>query len=296
MITIYMRCYKQIFLYTWLCALCLLGGGLLAGQEDYGRESVQYTLAVRPISMQEFRLPPEAKTLLQEQIAAQFSPVGGFKIVSVQGSRREFDPGTEASPGSSAEAKTKTETETEADIMLSTEIKNYTIEADSKIGFIVKLKLLLTLESGRVRLNGLPHRIEVSAIGNGSTSFAAESRAIGDISNEFRRALLKSPVVSRPAAQAPALRISDTLAGRVVLNQGGKAGIRRGAEYSPANSDNGLIKVAAVYPEFAEGHIVFGRDALTIGTLMERRGKGRLRTALEGTYYFYQSGNTESPA
>ncbi|MCF7949618.1 MAG: hypothetical protein K9M94_13600 [Spirochaetia bacterium] len=286
-----MRCYKQIFLYVWLCALCLLGGGLLAGQ-DSGRQSGLFTLAVRPISTQEFSLSPESKTLLQERVAAQFSHVGGFKRVSVQGSSREFDSGT--------------------DIILSTEIQNYRIEADQNLGYIVRLKILLTLESGRGRLNGLPYRIEVAAIGHGSSSFAAESRAIGDISNDFRRALLKSPVVGRPAAQqasphtdqqktsqaarqAAALRISDTLAGRVVLNQGGKAGILRGAEYGPAHSDGGLIKVAAVYPEFAEGHIVFGRDALAIGTLMEQRGQGRLRTALEGTY-FYRSGTTDSPA
>ncbi|MFO8124861.1 MAG: hypothetical protein R6T97_00075, partial [Yoonia sp.] len=111
------------------------------------------------------------------------------------------------------------------------------------------------------------------------------------ISNEFRLALLKSPVVRRPATQqatqngiqtaqqASALRISDTLAGRVVLNQGEKSGIRRGAEYGPANGDRGLVKLAAVYPEFAEGHIVFGREVLTVGTLMERRGKGRLQNA-----------------
>ena len=339
MITIYMRYYKQILLYAWLCALCLLGGGLLAGQ-DYGMGSGQYTLAVCPISTQEFRLSSESKTLLQERIAAQFSPVGGFKIVSVQDSSRDYDPGTGPSSStssvSSSETEAETEAETEVDIILSTEIKNYTIEVDPKIGYVVKLKLLLTLESGRVRMNGLPYRIEVSAIGNGSTSFAAESRAIGDISNEFRRALLKSPVVIRPAAQPggqqahqaqpatqqatqsatrqgdqqtdrqdaqqtgevkvhdPALRISDALAGRVVLNQGGKVGIRRGAEYGPANGDRGLVKVAAVYPEFAEGHIVYGRDAMPIGTLMERRGKASLRTALEGTY-FYRSGNAESP-
>lgn len=297
MITVYMRYYKQIFLYAWLCAFCLLGGGFLAGQ-NYGVEPGQYTLAVRPISTQEFRLSPELKTLLQERIAAQFSPVGGGKVVSVRSSR-DFESGT----GPSSLSETENETEAEADIILSTEIRNYVIEADQKLGYIVTLELLLTLQSGRVRLNGLPHRIEVKAIGNGSSSFAAASRAIGDISNEFRRALLKSPAMSRPAAQqtvhassqAPALRISDTLAGRVVLNQGRKANIRRGAEYGPANGDKGLVKVAAVYPEFAEAHIVFGNEAMPIGTLMEQRGEGRMRTALEGTY-FYRTGSSEIPA
>ncbi|MFO7729934.1 MAG: hypothetical protein R6V86_04120 [Spirochaetia bacterium] len=324
-----MRYYKGIFLYVSVCALCMLGGGVLAGQE-YGGTSGQYTLAVRPLSAQEFELAPESKTLLLERIAAQFSHVGGFQLVSVQGSSREPDlnRGPDLNPDADPEAESSALSSAEAntDIILDTEIKNYAIETDSKIGYIVKLELLLTLESGKDRLTGLPHRIEVSAIGNGSTSFAAESRAIGDISNEFRRALLASPVVTRPAVresarqpgqpgeqtgqtgqpaapqkgtqtaqQAPGLRISDTLAGRVVLNQGEKAGIRRGGEYGPANGDKGLVKVAAVYPEFAEGHVVYGRDVLLIGTLMEQRGKGRLRTALEGTY-FYRSDNTESPA
>src|SRR6056297_3365684 len=155
MIPSYMRCHQQIFFYVWLCMFCLLGGGLLVGP-DYGKQAALYTLAVRPISTQEFSLSPESKTLLQERIAAQFSPVGGFKIVSVQGSSRDLDSGTESSSSSLSE--------TEADIILSTEIKNYVVEADQKIDYIVRLKILLTLESGRGQLNGLPYRIEVSAI------------------------------------------------------------------------------------------------------------------------------------
>jgi len=113
MITIYMRYYKQILLYAWLCALFLLGGGLLAGQ-DYGMGSGQYTLAVCPISTQEFRLSSESKTLLQERIAAQFSPVGGFKIVSVQDSSRDYDPGTGPSSSTSSVSSSETEAESEA--------------------------------------------------------------------------------------------------------------------------------------------------------------------------------------
>ncbi len=232
--------------------LCTAGTAAL-----YAQEEPEHTVTVHPVEANEFPLSSDGLVLFQHKLEHQFTLLGNFQI----------DP-----PGN-------TSSDTSSDIMLFTEIKEYAIESDGDVGFIVRLEILHSLKHRGERTGQKDEWIEVKTLGTGESSFAALLSAVEHGVEEFRRKLLQSALL------APGMRVLDSFAGRVIINQGEGSGVKRGYEYKTDSGDAALLKVAAVYPELAEAHVLYGRDILVEGALLEKTGKIGMRWALEGSYH-----------
>lgn len=211
--------------------------------------------------------PEELLTLLHARLSALFPAVGEFKTV---------------------------EAENEAGVLLTPTITKYAPASDEELGLIIELRLMLELQEGekakgmQASRRSLPYRTEIKAIGTGETHSAAMLRAVDEAVLEYRYRLLESPVLGTEEEQQ-ALRVNDTLAGRVILDRGARNGLRTGDEYRTDTQAPALLKIAAVYPEFAEGHVLYGREQLPVGTRLQPVRQFGLRTALEGNYVYRMS-------
>ena len=224
-------------------------------------------LMVRPVNSTSpvGQVPEELQTLLHARLSAIFPALGEFEIV---------------------------ESESESGVLLAPTLKGYAPAHDESLGVTIELLLILELQEGPLGSpRTLPYRTEIKAIGSGETQYAAMLRAVDGAALEYRRRILESPVLGT-AKDQQALRVKDTLAGRVILNGGARSGLVVGSEYQPPVKAEdrahagALLKIAAVYPEFAEAHVVYGRQQLVLGTRLEPVQQFGLRTAIEGNYVY----------
>ncbi len=239
-------------------------------------EEAVETLMVQPILLDPAadQPPEELQTLLYARLSGIFPALGGFETVA---------------------------SESESGVLLTPTIQGYVPAHDETLGVTIELRLMLELQEGpRSSDRNLPYRTEIKAIGNGETHSAAMLRAVDGVVREYRRRLLDSPVFGRAEDQA-VVRVKDTLAGRVILNRGARNGLEVGSEYQLSFSaqstthHGALLKLAAVYPEFAEAHVVYGRQQLGLGTRLDPVPQLGLRTAIEGNYV-YRMGTRQTVA
>ncbi len=211
--------------------------------------------------------PAEILELLRQRLIELFISLGGFEAV---------------------------EAENAAQILLEPAVTDYRLTQDDEFGLIVEMGLMMELREGALGSERmLPYRSEVRAIGTGASHVAATLQAVGELVKQYRQTLIASPVLGN-GDERQALRVKDNLAGRVVLNRGARDGLKAGTEYrtaipEPSRAKNpadrqALLKIAEVYPEFAEAHVLYGRALLAPGTRVEPVQQLGLRTAVEVNY------------
>lgn len=295
-----MRNNKSFFSYAFIVLLFTSAAGAVYCQDSNAPDSGQLsgtagyrgsgTIAVRPVRLageaeaSGAELPGELGELLQYRLLELFPSLGDFEPV---------------------------EDESAAAILLTPAITEYRISSDQDLGIIVEMELRCALEDGSFEPGPLeegtfepgphgggrniPYRTVVRAVGSGATHYAAGLRAVDNALKEYRRRLLASPLLADEDDTA-ALRVKDTLAGRLILNQGAQAGLQPGDEYrlgqkpTAGSAQNpGMVKIAEVYPDFAEAHVLYGREQLQIGTRLEPEQQLGLRVAVEGNYVYRMS-------
>ena len=222
--------------------------------------------------------PGEILDLLRERLIELFISLGGFEAV---------------------------EAESDAQILLEPAVTEYRLMQDDEFGLIVEMELMMELREGALGSERtLPYRSEVRAIGTGASHVAATLQAVGELVKQYRQSLIASPVLSS-GDERQALRVKDSLSGRVILNRGARDGLTVGTEYrmaitAPSRADNeadrqALLKIAEVYPEFAEAHVLYGRDHVAPGTRVEPVQQLGLRTAVE-VNYVHKMSSWQTPA
>ena len=266
-----------------------------SGQLSGPAESGDYrTIAVRPVQRtaetetSEAELAGEIVELLQSRLLELFPTLGSFVPVAQ---------------------------ESAAAILLTPTITEYGIKRDKDLGLVVEMELMCALEQGPFEQEPLDHgpfagsknishRTVIRAVGRGATHNAAGLRAVDNALKEYRHRLLSSSVLSSgdDAGDTAALRVTDTLSGRLILNRGLQDGLQLGDEcrlqtQRPAQSPTfssaqnpglgpALVKIAEVYPDFSEAHVLYGREQLQIGVLLEPEQQLGLRIAVEGNYVY----------
>lgn len=294
-----MRNNKSFFRYAIIVLLITGAAGAVYCQGSNAPDSGQLSgtaesrgpraIAVRPVQLageaetSGAELPTEMGRLLQSRLLELFPSLGDFVPV---------------------------EDERTAAILLTPEITEYRIRSDQHLGIIVEMELMCALEEKLLEEGllepgprgggrNIPYRTVVRAVGSGATYYAAGLRAVDNALKEYRHRLLASPLLAAGDDTAE-LRVKDTLAGRLILNQGVQAGLQPGDEYRlgqkpPAGSAQGpgqspaMVKIAEVYPDFAEAHVLYGREQLQIGTRLVPQQQIGLRVAVEGNYVYRMS-------
>ncbi len=231
-------------------------------------QPVNLSTAVEDSGAQSGAQPPrEILELLRGRLIDLFISLGGFEAV---------------------------EAENDAQILLEPAVTEYRLMQDDEFGLIVEMELMMELREGALGSERtLPYRRAVRAIGTGASHIAAALQAVDELVKQYRHDLIASPVLSN-GNDRQVLRVKDSLAGRVILSRGARDGLRAGTEYrtaipQPSGAKNqaerpAILKIAEVYPEFAEAHVLYGRDLLAPGTPVEPVQQLGLRTAVEVNY------------